>query len=164
MSSFLDSEILGSVVIDGEDETQEDVNEESILIHDQSDLIDLIRADDYSKHEIIFLINNVAENSNNAFWSLAFKEILKTFSLNTLKNFVTPYLTDNERDEVIQLIKILKIDLKDKLMVEKFPESREEILKYIESIEINSKLLSYAIRTVDNEDLKKFIKKINRIV
>jgi len=156
----LEDSILSARLVDEEsdDETQIEVNEESLFLHDQRELLEKISDKDVSKFEIDYLITNLeAGESSRMYWGTLYKECIKVFSLNTLKIFLSTEFDIDKIPEVKQLVRFLKGELRQILIDDPMPTNREDILKFLKKHK-SPHMLIYAIDTVDTESLEKFKK------
>ena len=105
-----DSIILGRLVDEMGEETQEEVNEESLFFHDQRELLDKISDKEVSKYEIMFLMDNLHE-AGGVYYVAVLKQLINTFYLNPLKLFLDYELTSERITETKKLLMYLKSDL-----------------------------------------------------
>lgn len=156
--SLDDSVLTGRLVDNESDETQEEVNEESLFLHDQRDLLEKISDKDVSKYEIDYLIDNLEEGeASRMYWGTLLKECIKVYGLNTLKLFLATEFEIDKIPEVKNLVRFLKGRLPQILIDEPLPTNREDIIKFLKKYE-SPHMLIYAIDTMDRESLEKFKK------
>lgn len=136
------------------DDTQEDVNERSLQMYYQRRLLDLI-SERTSKYELKYLFEELSRTTPE-FWMLVLKEIIKVYSLNSLK----PYTFDGYSNiDLVKETRRLLVFIKIILTQEKITSniSREDITDKLKKL--NSPLLmNRAIDFIDNESLKNFTK------
>jgi len=136
------------------DDTQEDVNENSIHMYHQKRLLDMI-SERISKYELKYLFEELCRTTPE-FWMLVLKEIIKVYSLNSLKPYTFDgYTTIDIVKETRRLLVFIKIILMQEKITSNF--SREEItdkLKKLNSPELMNKAISF----IDNESLRNFLK------
>jgi hypothetical protein len=153
--SLEDSVILGLQADPSiSDETQEDVNESSLWISDQKDLLESVSDKYISRYEIDFLMGNVSD-SNGIYWNDVLKEIIGVYHLNTLKFFLEDESTSDKIIEIKKLLRFLKVDLQTALLVDSFPLYRDEIKNYLKKYDA-PRYMIFAINTIDKEDLENF--------
>jgi len=166
--SLIDSVLLGKLAddIDGED-TQEEVNEESLFLYNQNDLLKSI-SEKISRYELVYLLNQV-KISYNEYWLDVLKEIINVYDLNSLKHYLTDNIDiPNFNMEIKRLLLFLKLKINYKSFkgmstYEKYiAENRQVIEKKL--MEFNPPLLmKLAIDYIDNESLGRFLSKIAEI-
>jgi hypothetical protein len=152
----LDDSILFRLADPSEDETQEDVNEKSLLQHDKAELLSLIANPDISKYELDFYYE-IIDDSDNEYWNYVLMEIIKVYSLNTLKMFSDNSITTEARaNEIKKLLKYLKVRLPEMIADKTYPLN-DRILS-IKKLEENDapKMLIFAIETISTQDYEKF--------
>lgn len=149
-----DSVVLGRIA-DGL-ETQEEVNEESLFFHDQRELLDNIQNKDVSIHEIRFWLDEL-ENAGRPYWTIVFREVIKVFSLNTLKTFLSFEIHSDRVEEVKKMLVYLKGTLPEALIDKALPNDREGIIKYLKRTK-SPHMIIYALETMDNESVDRFKK------
>jgi hypothetical protein len=155
--SIDESVILGHYLLHSDaGEDQDDIMVEALLQHDQRDLLDKIADKRISKYEFNFLIDSV-DGSDGVFWSTVLKEIINVYSLNTLKNFLDDSLDTESIVNVIGLLKYLKGRLPDiNIYDEKIPTTRDALVGFLTRYGAPHWLM-FAINTIDNYDLSKFV-------
>lgn len=152
-----DSIILGRLVdLEDGDETQEEINAESLFFYNQRELLDKLQDKDVSKYEIFFLLDELV-NAGRIFWTTAFKELIKVFSLNTLKTFLEYEISLDRAEEVKKMIKYLKGTLPDALIDNPLPIDREGIIKYLTKTK-SPHMLIHALETMDSDSVDRFKK------
>jgi len=160
--SLADSYILGkhSDLLDP-DLTQEEVNEKSLFIYDQEELIRKTEVR-ISKYELDFLINSVKEDSPREFWLRVLKKLIKKYFLNSLKSLLNDeYPTFNQRREIIDLLIFMKTKMpmivKEKKIDQDIERNRlKEIMNEVESPDS----IRYALKYIDKTSLNRFVKEI----
>lgn len=135
-------------------EDQEEVNENSLWLHDQREFLDSISDKHVSKYDIEYYLKELSDSSG-AYWAAVLREIISHFKLNTLKFFLDDELTSDRIRETIELVRFLKIKLADIMMIEQFPQTRDEILKFMEKNNAPGFII-FAMNTVDRDDLESF--------
>jgi len=112
-----------------------------------------------SKYELQFLLDELEKKGNSQFWLVVLKQIIKVYSLNSLKTYLSiGNSIDDFSSEIKKLLLFIKTKLVLKFEYDKIPLtiSRVELKKLL--IEMNaSKLLRIAIRDIDNESLSIFL-------
>jgi len=158
----LESNIFLGYLPDEEEaeETQEEVNERSINLYNQSQLIDGI-SKRLSRFELRLLMENL-KNSNDEFWTLLLKIIIKEYSLNPLKLYLAEGFSGfNRIREVKKLLIFIKIILIEKI-IEKglnIDVARGEFETFIQDLD-PSELMGVSIKLIDTESLRFFIRAI----
>lgn len=150
-----DYAVLGNTLDEYDnDETQEDMNENSIHMYHQKRLLDMI-SERISKYELKYLFEELSRTTPE-FWMLVLKEIIKVYFLNSLKPYTFDgYSTIDLVKETRRLLVFIKIILIQEKIFSNI--SREEITDKLKKL--NSPLLmSKAIEFIDNESLKSFLK------
>lgn len=143
---------------EGDDETQEEVNERTLNLYDQSQLIDSIGRR-VSRFELRLLMENL-KFSNDEFWVLLLKVIIKEYSLNPLKLYLAEGFSGfNRAREVKKLLVFIKIILIEKIIDSGLnPDiTRGEFETFIESLN-PPELMRVSIRLIDSNSLKSFIR------
>ncbi len=135
-------------------EDQEEVNQESLWFHDQRELLDKIQDRYATKYDIQFMMQNV-DDSGGVYWSAVLKELINAFNLNTLKFFLEDELNHQRIEEVKELLWFIKGELAYHMMVDRLPETREDILAYMKKKKAPGYMV-FAIDTIDREDLERF--------
>lgn len=139
------------------DETQEDVNMNSIHMYHQKRLLDMI-PHRISKYELKYLFEELSRTTPE-FWMLVLKEIIKTYTLNSLKPYtVDGYSTIDIVRETRRLLTFIKIVLVQEKINSSF--SREEITDKLKKLN-SPELMNRAIRYIDNDSLSSFLKKVS---
>lgn len=158
-----DSQIIGKLADNMFDMTQEDTNELTLKYQNQRDLLEKVSSEDTSIYELNYLFDEL-KDTETFFWSVLFKEIIKVYSLNTLKRFATEEISPERILSIQSLLICLKISLKSFLLNsdQKLPETRDEILDLLHKNSFHQFLI-LAIETIDNEDLDKFKKKFKKL-
>lgn len=139
-----------------DDQTQEEVNEQSLFEYDQATLLAKVSDPDLSKYELEFLIESI-DGSSNEVWNYIFTEIIKTFNLNTLKMFMSEILEVNN-DKIIELLRFLKVGLKEIMVDKKLTFSNRDILVKELGEEKAPSMLLFALETISSSDYEKFVK------
>jgi len=157
-----DSYILGQLSdeIDA-DESASEVNERSLFQYNQSQVLGSLNKR-ISKYELKFLLKEI-KDSNDEFWALLLRSIIKTYSLNSLK----PYLSEgfevfDIRSETIKLlifIKSLMMTLIDNGDIDENSNRRtlEGVFNDAEVVSIVPFLMKKAMMYIDNESFKAFL-------
>lgn len=153
--SIDESYLLGRLP-DSEDgtETQEEVNEESLNLHNQRDLLDQISSKTVSRWEIKFLVDEVRE-ADGIFWAVCLKEIIQVYGLTTLKMFLDDELSKDKINEVSELLLFLKFYLPDRIIDKKLPYSREDMITYMEKAKAPHYII-FALQTIDRDSFGRF--------
>lgn len=154
MTDLTNSEILGRSDADW-DQTQEEINIESLLYHDQREFLEKISDKDLSKYEFRFLLDKI-QNSNRSFWSLVLMETIKVFNLNTLKIFMKNDTVPSRIVNIKLLLTFLKDTLPEVLTESRLPRERKDLIEFIKNLNVPNFLI-FALETIDNEDLDRFL-------
>lgn len=142
------------------EETQEEVNERSLHLYDQSQLIDGI-GKRMSRSELRLLMERL-KNSNDEFWTLLLKIIIKEYSLNPLKLYIAEGFSGMNRiREIKRLVIFIKIILIERV-IDKGVDiniNRGEFEDFISDLK-PPELMRLSIKLIDRESFGLFIKKI----
>lgn len=142
------------------EETQEEVNERSLNLYDQRKLIEGV-SHRMSRSELRLLMERL-KFSNDEFWTLLLKIIIKEYALNPLKLYLAEGFSGiNRIREVKRLLIFIKIILIEKIINIGMDINigRGEIEEYLK--ELNPpELMRVSMKLIDNESLGFFIKKI----
>jgi len=151
---------LGELSDELGDEPTDEVNDRIIHMHNQGELISGIKKK-MSKYELRFFLTTL-KDENDEYWYLVLRTIIKVYSLNSLK----PYLSDGFdvlyiKREVKKLLVFIKLKLMRLIDLNKIFESiqRSELNDLFEDINI-PKLMSIALKYIDNDSLDLFLKTI----
>lgn len=142
------------------EETQEEVNERSLKLYNQSQLIDGI-SKRISRFELRLLLENL-KNSNDEFWILLLKVIIKEYSLNPLKLYLAEGFSGfNRIREIKKLLIFIKILLIEKIIDKELKQDifRSEFETFINSLD-PPELMRVSIKLIDTESLEFFIRHI----
>lgn len=152
---------LGSLPDDEEaEETQEEVNERTLNLCNQSQLIDAVEKR-VSKSEFIFLMENLKE-SNEEYWMTILMVIIKEYALNPLKLYLAEgFGSINKIDETKKLLMFIKLKLIDAVFEKSInlDIDRESFTKFVYELE-PPKFMKITLRYVDNDSLKILIKRL----
>lgn len=145
------SYILGQLEDDiDSSESQISINERSLFLYDQSELIRSIKKR-LSKYEIKFLLDKT-KDSNEEFWILLLNTLIKHYSLNSIKPYLSEAfkLLDIKKDTVdlLVFIKFTIMKLIDKGTIDR-NMSRKVFENIVSSLNSNEKI-----------DIPRFIKDI----
>ena len=166
--NILDDPILGTLVDEIEsDYSQEDVNQQSLYVHNQIELLDAIDKRK-SKYELSYYVDNVSYLDLD-YWVRLLKEVIRFYSINSLKIYLADEFQNNAQfdlakfqKDVKSLILAIKIDLidyiKDGKLVEMF--DREAFYQFLIDNNIQSSLLIWAINYIDVESFEEFRDKL----
>ena len=156
MADLTDSEILGRSEADW-DLKQEDLDRESLLYHDQRELLEKVGDKDLSKYELRFLLDQIKE-SDRLYWTKLFSEIIRVFSLNTLTSFILRDVSLSRIKEINSLLIFLKETIPEAIIIDnKIPREREPLIEFVKNLNGNQFLI-FALETMDNDDINRFIK------
>lgn len=139
--------------------TQEDLNAESLMLYDQELLIRYV-----GKHVGMMALKEQIESleeCDEEFWFRVFKKIIRTYSLNPLKNDLASVSDLDMKSNTIGILKDIKIRLLDDILEDKIKKdiTREELEKYVIDNDYTKKF-QWVIKYIDLESYEKFIKKI----
>lgn len=149
--------VLGNTLDEYEnDESQEDVNINSIHMYHQKRLLDLV-SERVSRYELKYLFEELSRTPPE-FWMLVLKEIIKIYSLTSLKPYtIDGYSTVDIVKETRKLLVFIKIILTQEKISSDF--SRKIITDKLKKLN-PPKLMNIAMNYIDNESLEKFLKVI----
>lgn len=150
--------VLGNTLDEFEnEESQEDVNINSIHMYHQRRLLDII-PERTSKYELKYLFEELSRTTPE-FWMLVLKKIIKVYTLNSLKPYTFDgYSTIDLVNETRQLLVFIKVIL----VQEKIDKdlSRKEITDKLKKLN-SPPLMDLAMNYIDNESLETFLKTIS---
>lgn len=153
---------LGELSDELGDESTDEVNDRVIHMHNQGELISGIKRK-ISKYELRFLLTEL-KDENNEYWYLVLRTIIKVYSLNSLK----PYLSDgfdvlDIKREVKKLVVFIKLKIMKLIDLNKIYEGirRSELNDVFKEIKL-PKLMETALTYIDNDSLDLFLKTILR--
>lgn len=149
--------VLGNTLDEYEnDESQEDMNMNSIHMYHQKRLLDII-SERISRYELKYLFEELSRTTPE-FWMLVLKEIIKVYSLTSLKPYtIDGYSTVDIVKETRKLLVFIKIILMQEKISSDF--SRKMIADKLKKLNPPI-LMNIAINFIDNESLEKFLKVI----
>lgn len=139
-------------------ETQEEVNEISMYLHDQREFLDQIQIR-ISKYLIDFYMKEFSYRDLE-YWLVVLQEIIRVYSLNSLKSFlVEGFRTSQMGIDIKNLLWFLKTKLIDGLVDKKIMITietvRNDLLSKMKELDAPP-LLTYAIDLSDDESLISF--------
>lgn len=146
--------VLGNTLdeYDNED-SQEDVNINSIHMYHQKRLLDMI-SKRISRYELKYLFEELSRTTPE-YWMLVLKEIIKVYALNSLKPYTLDgYSTIDLVKETRRLLVFIKIVLVQEDIGTDF--SRKIITDKLKKLN-TPKLMDIAIKYIDNDSLEKFL-------
>jgi len=149
--------VLGNTLDEyNDEESQEDVNINSIHMYHQKRLLDSI-SHRISKYELKYLFEELSRTTPE-FWMLVLKEIIKVYTLNSLKPYtIDGYSTIDIVRETRRLLVFIKIILTQAEIKSSF--SRKIITDKLKKLN-PPELMNIAIKYIDNDSLEDFIKTI----
>jgi hypothetical protein len=154
-----DSVILGVMPDELESlETQEEVNEISMYMHDQREFLDQLGVR-ISKYLVDFYMKEFSYKDLE-YWLVVLQEIIRVYSLNGLKPFLAEgFRTSQMGIDIRNIVWFLKTKLIDGLVDKKImitvETSRDDLLSKIKELDAPP-LLTYAIDLSDDESLVSF--------
>jgi len=161
---IMDDVVLGVITdLDVNEYTQEEVNEESLFLFDQNNLLKSVklRMSAYS----LYYYFNVLKDSEDLYWKRFLREIISHYSINSLK----PYLSEGypTNMDLINQTKLMYYFIKISL-IKTLEEHREYAVTSKENLEIliiendlnPPKLFKIAMLGIDNESFDLFMKTI----
>lgn len=160
--SILDSEYMGTTVDElDSDIEQSELNLDLLVNYDRSQVFECIK-NRISFSNLEYILGSVEINDNN-FWIGILDEAARVYSLNYLKMYSEDAETKDKLGvEVIKFllfIKIKLIDLVERKEIDIINMNRENLENYL-IITKAPDILVNAIRYIDGESYKKFIKRI----
>jgi len=151
---------LGEVSDEMGDETTDEVNTRIIHMHNQGQLISGIKRK-LSKYEMRFLLSELKDD-NDEYWYLILRTIIKTYSLNSLK----PYLSEgfgvlDIKKEVKKLLVFIKLKIMKLIDLNKIYEGikRSELADLFKEVKA-PKLMHMTLLYIDNDSLDLFKKTV----
>ena len=166
MYSIFDDPNMGELVDEiNSDESQEDLNVEKLYKHTMRSIIYMIQKR-CSYHDLLEAFNEIGI-AEPSFWLTALKEIISTYSLNSLKIFLSPGfkidldIEKDIRDLVLFLKGTLIRQIESKELNINLLKDIEEFKSIVFNIENCPKLLKTAITYIDTVSYNKFIKTLN---
>jgi hypothetical protein len=151
--------VLGNTLDEYDDEdTQEDVNINSIHMYHQKRLLDSIH-NRTSRYELKYLFEELSRTTPE-FWMLVLKEIIKVYTLNSLRPFTIEGYSNidivRETRKLLVFIKVILVSEKIDITI-----SRKEFKDKLEKLN-PPELMRIAIDFIDDESLKSLIKTLVR--
>lgn len=139
-------------------DSQEDLNLDLMLTHDQHLLIQYIQKH-IGRYTLEDLLNDLRE-SDDVFWDKVLRRIISVYSLENLDLYVTDTPITNFSQYIIDLLIDLKITLLDDILEGKIKKdiTREELETVIK--DYKSVLLRWSIRFIVKDDYKKFLNQV----
>lgn len=149
--------VLGNTLDEFEnEESQEDVNVNSIHMYHQKRLLDII-SERISRYELKYLFEELSRTTPE-FWMLVLKKIIKVYTLNSLKPYTFDgYSTIDLIKETRRLLVFIKIILVQEKISSSF--SRKEITDKLKKLN-SPELMNVAMRYIDNESLEAFLRTV----
>jgi len=151
--------VLGAMTDELEsEETQEEINEISLYLHDQREFLDQIEVR-ISKYLIDFYMKEFSYRDLE-YWLVVLQEIIRVYSLNGLKPFLAEgFRTTQIAVDIRNIVWFLKVKLIDALVDKKImftiETSRDDLLSKMKEFDAPS-LLIYAVNLSDDESLTSF--------
>jgi len=149
--------VLGNTLDEFEnEESQEDVNVNSIHMYHQKRLLDIID-ERISRYELKYLFEELSRTTPE-FWMLVLKKIIKVYTINSLKPYTFDgYSTIDIVKETRKLLVFIKIILVQEKISSNF--SRKDITDKLKKLN-SPNLMNVAMRYIDNESLESFLRTV----
>jgi len=141
-------------------DSQEDLNAELLMVHDQNLLLKYIR-----KHVGFYTIKDILDNLRDCddnYWEKVLRRIIQEYSLGALEVYLSEVKIDHFSRHVQSLFFHIKTRCVEDISegVIKSEISREDFEKYLKETQTDSILLIWGVHYMTGEDYSKFSKRL----